>query len=307
MVLHSIWKVSMSRHYAVGPRAIGLLASLLTASACATGGQEALKDPSATPTSAVGLRAAVTSAARTDAERARDAYRHPEETLTFFGLRPDMSVIELSPGNGWYTGILGPVLESGSTKQAKGLLARFAASPSTFGKVEPVIVDWKKPAALGPDGSLDMVLTFRNVHNWVEAGIFDIVLADAFKVLKSGGVLGIVEHRASSAVAADPKVIADTGYVPEAFVIAHATSAGFKLAARSEINANPKDTKDYAQGVWTLPPTFKLGDVDHAKYAAIGESDRMTPTLREAVSSLQARGSPFGGPEFADAAPGLSP
>jgi predicted methyltransferase len=290
---HSKWKVSMSRHYAVGPRAIGLLASLLTASACANGGQEALKDPSATPTTAVGLRAAVTSAARTDAERARDVYRHPEETLTFFGLRPDMSVIELSPGNGWYTGILGPVLaehgklfvtngdpngppESGSTKRAKGLLARFAASPSTFGKVEPVIVDWKKPAALGPDGSLDMVLTFRNVHNWVEAGIFDIVLADAFKVLKSGGVLGVVEHRASSAVAADPKVIADTGYVPEAFVIAHATSAGFKLAARSEINANPKDTKDYAQGVWTLPPSFKLGDVDHAKYAAIGESDRMT-------------------------------
>jgi predicted methyltransferase len=204
-----------------------------------------------------------------------------------------MRVIELSPGNGWYTAILGPVVadhgklfvtngdpngppESGSTKRARALLARFASSPATFGKVEPVIVDWKKPAALGLDGSLDMVLTFRNVHNWVEGGVFDVVLADAFKVLKSGGVLGVVEHRASSTVAADRKAIADTGYVPEAFVVEHATAAGFKLAARSEINANPKDTKDYAQGVWTLPPTFKLGDTDHAKYAGIGESDRMT-------------------------------
>jgi predicted methyltransferase len=266
---------------------------LLGAAGCASGGSEAVKDPSVAPTSAAGLHAAVVSTSRPEAERARDAYRHPEETLTFFGLQPNMSVIELSPGGGWYTAILAPVLadhgklsvtngdpngppDGGSTKRAKALLSRFAASPATFGKVEPVIVDWKKPAALGPDGSLDMVLTFRNVHNWVEAGAFDAVLTDAFKALKSGGVLGVVEHRAGPAATADAKVIGDTGYVPEAFVVEHAAAAGFKLAARSEINANPKDTKDYAKGVWTLPPIFVMGDTDHAKYAAIGESDRMT-------------------------------
>jgi predicted methyltransferase len=281
----------MSTNSAANPRVAFLL--LLGVAACASAGQGVTTGPSTAPTSTVGLHGAIVSAARTDAERARDTYRHPEETLTFFGLRPNMNVIELSPGNGWYTAILGPVLadqgrlfvtngdpngppESGSTKRAKALLLRFASSPASFSKVEPVIVDWKKPAALGPDGSLDMVLTFRNVHNWVEASVFDAVLSDAFKVLKSGGVLGVVEHRANSAVPADPKTIADTGYVPEAFVIEHATSAGFKLAARSEINANPRDTKDYVKGVWTLPPVFGLGDADRARYAAIGESDRMT-------------------------------
>jgi predicted methyltransferase len=239
------------------------------------------------------LRAAVVSPARPEVERARDVYRHPEETLAFFGLRPDMSVLELSPGEGWYTAILAPILAqqgklrvtngdpngppvSGATKRAKALLERFAASPSTFGKVEPVIVDWKAQSPLGPDGSVDMVLTFRSVHNWVEAGTFDAVLAGVFKVLKPGGVFGVVEHRAAAGVSSDTKLISDTGYVPESFVLEHAAAAGFRLAARSEINANPRDTKDYPKGVWTLPPTYGLGDKDHARYAAIGESDRMT-------------------------------
>ena len=284
----------MGGRFTVGLRAMVLLVPLLGAAACAGGGGQTGNGAPVASMSTGDLGAAVANPARTDAERARDAYRHPLETLTFFGLRPDMNVIEIAPGGGWYTAILAPVLaehgklrvtngdpngppESGGTKRARALLARFAAAPATFGKVEPIIVDWKSPNALGPDGSVDLVLTFRNVHNWVQAGTFDTVLADAFKVLKPGGILGVVEHRANASLAAaDPKVISDTGYVPESFVNEHAVAAGFKLAAKSEINANPKDTKDYAKGVWTLPPTYELGDADHAKYAAIGESDRMT-------------------------------
>ena len=284
----------MDRRFSVDQRALALLVPLLGAAACAGGGGQGGKGAIVAPTSTGDLRAAVASSARTDTERARDAYRHPVETLTFFGVRPDMTVLEISPGGGWYTAILAPVVadhgklrvtngdpngppENGGTKRARALLARFAAAPATFGKVEPIIVDWKSPSALGPDGSVDLVLTFRNVHNWVQAGTFDTVLADAFKVLKPGGVLGVVEHRANaSPAAADPKVISDTGYVPESFVMEHATAAGFKLAARSEINANPKDTKDYGKGVWTLPPTYELGDTYCSKYAAVGESDRMT-------------------------------
>jgi predicted methyltransferase len=263
----------------------------LLASVCACAGESGAP-PAAAPAT-TDLHAAVSSTTRPAEERARDAYRHPEETLAFFGLRPDMNVVELSPGGGWYTAILAPVLaehgklhvtngdpngppDSGATKRAKVLLARFLASPATFGKVEPIIVDWKAPSPLGPDGSQDLVVTFRNVHNWVQAGTFDAVLAGAFKVLKPGGVLGVEEHRAASGVTFDAKVVGDTGYVPESFVVERATAAGFKLVARSEINANAKDTKDYPKGVWTLPPTYELGDKDRAKYATIGESDRMT-------------------------------
>ena len=146
-------------------------------------------------------------------------------------------------------------------------------------KVDAIVVDWNKDNALGPANSADLVLTFRNAHGWIKGGNFDRVLLDAFNVLKPHGVLGIVEHRANPGASTDPQVIDKTGYVPEAFVIERATAAGFKLGARSEINANPKDTKDYPEGVWTLPPTYRLGDVDHAKYQAIGESDRMTLTF----------------------------
>jgi len=247
-------------------------------------------------TSGVELTAAIRGGARTDAERARDVYRHPYETLEFFGLRPDMNVIELAPGTGWYTAILAPTLadhgklhvtngdpngppDQESTKRAKDLLERFGKTPAAFGKVDAIVVDWNKNDALGPAGSADMVLTFRNAHGWIKGGNFDRVLADVFAVLKPGGVLGFVEHRANVGASTDPAVIDKTGYVPEAFVIERASAAGFKLAAKSEINANAKDTKDYADGVWTLPPTFRRGDVDRAKYQAIGESDRMTLKL----------------------------
>jgi len=242
------------------------------------------------------LRAAVASGDRPADEVARDVWRHPVETLEFFGLRDDMTVVELWPGGGWYTAILAPVLaEKGklvvtsfdpngppdayATKSAKKYADRLASKPNLFAKVQVDVVRPPDELSLGPDGSADMVLTFRNFHNWVRDGIADKVLAAAFRVLKPGGVLGVEEHRAKPD--ADPAKAGDTGYVPEAYVIDSAQKAGFRLDGRSEINANPRDTKDWPKGVWTLPPTLRLGDQDRAKYQAVGESDRMTLRFRK--------------------------
>ena len=154
------------------------------------------------------------------------------------------------------------------------------------------MVDWKQPdVSLGPDGSADAVLTFRNLHGWIRDGVLDNVLSACQRVLKSGAILGIEEHRAKPNASTDAKVIGDTGYVPEAFVIQAVESHGFKLAAKSEINANPKDTTDHPKGVWTLPPTLRLGDVDREKYLAIGESDRMTLEIHQAVTRRIVTGS----------------
>jgi predicted methyltransferase len=247
--------------------------------------------PSVDAASDAKLRAAVASSDRPAAEVARDKYRHPVETLEFFGVRDGMTVVELWPGGGWYTAILGPYLaDTGKlvvtnmdpngppgeqmAMNAKQYAARLASKPADFGKVQVQIVHPPADIALGPDASADAVVTFRNVHNWVADGIADKVFAAAFRVLKPGGVLGIEEHRAKAD--ADPAKAGESGYVPEQFVIDLAQKAGFKLEARSEVNANPKDTKDYPKGVWTLPPAYRLGEQDHAKYEAIGESDRMT-------------------------------
>jgi predicted methyltransferase len=238
------------------------------------------------------LRAALAGPARTAEERARDVYRHPVETLEFFGVRDDMNVVELWAPQGYYTAILAPLLRDhgklGVTlfdpiHPPKGrfgwdakYVERLDKSPDVYGKVERILM--KPPAfSFGPDGSADLVLTFRNVHNWLAEGYADAVFAAAFRVLKSGGVLGVVDHRGAPGMT--PQQIEDTGYVPEETVLALATKAGFRLAARSEINANPKDTKDYPKGVWTLPPMYGMKDVDRAKYTAIGESDRMTLKL----------------------------
>ena len=234
------------------------------------------------------LSQALKGAWREPANAARDQYRHPRETLEFFGLRQDMTVVQLWPGTGWYTEVLAPVLkdhgqlvdaavpargesESDSTVR---YLAKLKADPAVYGKVK--VVDFSPPAKmdLGPAGTADMVLTFRNLHNWQGRGQLDAVFQAAFKVLKHGGVFGVCEHRAAAGKSVDETF--RSGYMPVDYVIREAEKAGFKLAAQSEINANPKDTKDYPKGVWTLPPTFALGDTDHAKYAAIGESDRMT-------------------------------
>ncbi len=221
---------------------------------------------------------------RSEANRARDAHRHPKETLTFFGVRPDATVVEVFPGGGWYTEVLAPYLrESGryvaaypssSTRGLKNFQDKLSAKPGVFDKAK--IVPIGVPAALDirPEGGADFVLTFRNVHNWIDDDNVDALMKSFFDALKPGGVLGLVEHRAKPG--SKVKSAIETGYVSEEYVIKHAQMAGFKLDAKSEINANPKDTKDYKKGVWTLPPTLADGDNERAKYQAIGESDRMT-------------------------------
>jgi predicted methyltransferase len=250
----------------------------------------------ATPTTPdPALVAAIRGPARTDKERARDGARHPLETLTFFAVRADAHVVELWPGGGWYTAILAPYLrdrgqlalthfdpagnpENEDTQEAKAILARLDHAPDAFGKVVRLPIAPPR-ISLGPDGSADVVLTFRNVHNWITAGYDAQVFQAIARVLKRGGVLGVEEHRAIGD--ATDKQIGDTGYVPEARVVRLAEAAGLVLEARAEINANPRDTRDHANGVWSLPPTFAGKDVDRDRYAAIGESDRMTLRFRK--------------------------
>ena len=239
-----------------------------------------------------GLAAAVASDARTPKFVARDRYRHPLETLQFFGLRPDQTVVEIWPGRGWYMEILAPYLRDrgryyaaieapgveGASTEAKEdasfLHKRIADDPSHFGKV--IVTELHPPqlTEICPAGTADVVLTFRNVHNWIEAGDQQQQFDAFFKALKPGGVLGVVEHRAKPGTSLEET--RKSGYVDEAYVKQLATTAGFRFAAASPVNDNPRDTKDYPKGVWTLPPTLALGDKDRDKYLAIGESDRMT-------------------------------
>lgn len=230
------------------------------------------------------LRDAVRAPTRTPANVQRDAHRHPAETLAFFGVKPTDTVVELIPGGGWYTEILAPYLATrgaywaagGWDKGLNGVRALQAKDAATYGKVRLAAF----PAATGQpsvaDGSADVVLTFRNVHNLTMGGAANAEKAFAamFRMLKPGGTLGVVDHRLPEA--RDSAAEEKSGYIKESTVIALAEEAGFKLAGKSEVNANPKDTADWPEGVWTLPPTYALKDVDRAKYAAIGESDRMT-------------------------------
>ncbi len=224
---------------------------------------------------------------RSEKNRARDAFRHPLETLSFFGLKDDMTVIELWPGRGWYTEILASVMrekgklrvtnftaESELADMAKDYDALLASQPAIYGKVEVMRILPPNQLSLGPDESADMVLTFRNLHNWIMGGFEAKVFEATFKVLKHGGVFGFVEHHASDGT--DPKLAKETGYVPEAYAVQLAQAAGFKLDSKSDVNANPKDPKNHEGGVWALPPNLKNGEKDKAKYQAIGESDRMT-------------------------------
>lgn len=245
----------------------------------------------AAPATVEKLQRAIDSPHRAPDDRARDVHRHPRETLLFFGIEPGMRVLELWPGGGWYTDILAEFLapdgilavtsfdpdgpaDKPVTRYAKQLADKLAADPARFGAVEVIVVDPPARLDFGAADRFDLVLTFRNNHGWINGGYHDAVYAEAFRVLKPGGVLGVVQHRAKEG--ADPVAAAKTGYVPEAFVIEAAERAGFELVARSEVNANPKDTKDHPEGVWTLPPVYRLGDRDRARYEAIGESDRMT-------------------------------
>ncbi|WP_101927200.1 MULTISPECIES: class I SAM-dependent methyltransferase [Luteimonas] len=229
---------------------------------------------------------------RSPENTARDVYRHPRETLAFFGVRPEQTVIEITPGAGWYMEILAPYLREdgqyvaaivdpaalpegrGRTyqqTQRANLDKRIADAPTRFDRTRIAAYDPAAPR-FGPDGSADVVLTFRNVHNWRGAGQAEGMFKGFYDVLRSGGVLGVVEHRAANDVPADDR----SGYVGQAQVIAMAQAAGFRVDASSEINANPRDTKDHPKGVWMLPPGNNHEPADAARYQAIGESDRMT-------------------------------
>jgi len=230
------------------------------------------------------LVSAVASPARSASAVARDKARHPVEELTFFGLDPKMSVVELWPGGGYWTDILGPYLKDGGhytiALPAPGnaeegpsvvrLRARIAGEKDRLGVIHESTLG-AGHFEIAPPGSADLIVTFRNFHNWMSDGYAEQALAACFTALKPGGILGIEEHRGSNDVLQDPK--AKSGYVRQDYTIALAKKAGFVLVGSSEINANPRDTKDWPDGVWTLPPTLAQGDKDRAKYTAIGEAD----------------------------------
>ncbi|MBC7404461.1 MAG: class I SAM-dependent methyltransferase [Cytophaga sp.] len=225
------------------------------------------------------LKTAIAGAQRTPANVARDGARHPYETLSFFGITPKMTVVEFSPGGGWYTEILAPYLRN-EGKLIAGANAKFKqkldATPALYDKVVVTILDPSGKLDYAAKNYADMVLTFRNIHNWVGGGdtVVKNVFQSAYDALKPGGVFGIVEHRLPAAKTQDEK--ASTGYMHEAYVIKLAEKAGFTFVAKSEVNANPKDDADHENGVWALPPVLANKDKDKAKYLAIGESDRMT-------------------------------
>ncbi len=271
-------------------RRLGLLGALVisinTLSATDAG---ALPLPKTDAQTLTRVDAAIAGNHRSAKNKARDVYRHPRETLQFFGLRNDMRVVEISPGGGWYTEILAPVLkdhghyaagvtppeaaDAEDSASMKTLKQKFTDHAAVLGTLNTVPFGPKVQQIAAP-GTADMVVVFRSLHNWMGAGWADKASADMFKMLKPGGVLGIEGHRGNPAKPQDPK--AESAYVNEDYAIKLFEAAGFKLVGRSEINANPKDTKDYKEGVWTLPPTLTLGDKDKDKYLAIGESDRFT-------------------------------
>lgn len=227
---------------------------------------------------------------RSEANIARNEFRHPIETLQFFGLEPDMTVIEILPSTGWYAEILAPYLRD----QGKYYAAHFspnaslaymprilgvfeekmADNPELYGRVTVRHLNPPHEVVIAPPESADMALTFRNVHNWIMAGQEHEFFAAFYAALKPGGILGVVEHRALPG--SSMEVMETSGYVTEAYVKEVAAAAGFEFVESSEINANPKDPTNHPEGVWTLPPSYQMGDVDREKYAAIGESDRMT-------------------------------
>jgi len=272
------------KHPRIAARAAAL-ACLLTAGGLiggcvTTGGRE---------TTASALDVVLAGSQRTAADRSRDRYRHPAATLLFFGIRPDMRVLQVWPESGWYTEILAPLV------QAKGryfaaviapdpgsrfLQARradyqrlLASRPQLYGGVKVVTFPLDGRDVL-PPGAVDMVLSFGDLHEWLALGDAPEALATIYRALTPGGVFGVVDNRGDPAVPQDPR--AKNGYVRQDYAIRLIEAAGFRLVATSEVNANPQDTKNYPAGVWALPPDYRLGNIDRARYAAIGESDRFT-------------------------------
>jgi predicted methyltransferase len=260
--------------------------------------------PGAKPKGAMTIADAVAGSWRSPQDKARDAWRHPVESLTFWGLKPGLTVVEFWPGAGWYTDILAPYLAANGGKLYAAQLdasepadaaarqvvdayrKRLEANPKLYGKVE-ITAFGPKTGPVAPAGSADLVLFLRNLHDWMAAGLAEKAFRDAFAALKPGGILGVEQHRADPAGLPDP--LAANGYVQQAYVVKLAQEAGFVFDQASEINANPKDTRDHPFGVWTLPPVRRSAPAgqppnpafDHAKYDAIGESDRMTLRLRK--------------------------
>jgi predicted methyltransferase len=268
--------------------AAGSGSSTVAAPASPTSAVTASQDAAGEATAA-SLDAILAGDQRSVGDRARDVYRHPKETLLFFGIRPTMHVVEVWPEPGWYSQIIAPLvhgrgryyaalepLDPASTylkRRRQAFRDMLAARADLYGGTEITALG-PDGADIAPDGSADMVLTFRNIHNWMAEGWAPQAFAAMYRALKPGGVLGVVEHRGKKGLPQDPK--AKSGYVGEDYAVRMIEAAGFKLIAQAEINANPRDTKDYPQGVWTLPPAYRLGEVDRDKYTAIGESDRFT-------------------------------
>ncbi len=237
------------------------------------------------------LQQAIDGNHRSAEHKNRDQYRHPLATLNFFQVEPTMTVVEIWPGGkGWYTEILAPFLKQEGTFYAAHFSAnsdipyfsknlqkfneKIKAQPKVYGNIKLTALQPPKELNIAPKGSVDRVLTFRNVHNWIKNAQAENIFIALFDALKTGGILGVVEHRAPANTKQDPKAV--SGYVTESYVIALAEKAGFKFVAKSEINANTKDTTIHPKGVWTLPPTLRLKQQDRARYLTIGESDRMT-------------------------------
>jgi predicted methyltransferase len=242
------------------------------------------------------LDAALAGAHRSAANKARDRYRHPKETLEFFGLRPDMTVVEVWPGPGWYTEVLASVLRDRGKlyvaqygtappfpyqqREMDALAAKMRAAPDVYRSVTPTALNlFANELEIAPAGTADLVVTFRNVHNWFQEGYgppnaAELAFKAMFDALKPGGVLGVVDHRWPDPSTEDPR--ARNGYISERRVVEYAEKAGFELVGGSHVNDNPLDTHDHPEGVWTLPPDLALGERDREKYLRIGESDRFT-------------------------------
>jgi len=266
----------------------------MTMDAAPTMEEAAMPAPEETVVAVAPIASALDHAGRTDEEKARDMYRHPEETLTFFEVSPNQTVVELWAGGGWYSHVLAPYLTDGGghlyvTQYPEDAEPAYRGRHATAWKAyveeqgyadsTTTITLGDEPPELGLDGEADVVLTFRNVHNWAKADIDTHMFQQAFTALKPGGVFGVVDHRAAPGT--DPAVAMEAGYIDEQAVIDAVTAVGFEFVGSSEINANPLDTKDHPEGVWTLPPSYRLEDVDRDKYSAIGESDRMTLKFRK--------------------------